>query len=360
MTSPVSAVRPAGPLWARGRFGLVLAGLLVVGAFAVALVRPAPGLPLDPASTSKAGSAALAQLLRQRGTSVDRVAALAQVPAGRTVVVAEPAAYSSGQLTGLINRGSRLVLIAPTQDLVSAIDPRLWEQSVDTAAQTVSPDCSHPGALAAGDVRFPAGTRSYGGLPGCYHGRAVLGDEIVVLGSAGLIRNDGLTQPGVAALAINALSTDSSGNTVGPITWLMPGADAAGPGQPSVWSVFPPWAHRALLWLILLGGLVVLWRGRRMGPAVSEPLPVVVRAAEIIEGHGRLYLRAQARDRAAAALRTATADRLTARFGPRPEITSLRSGPVPADDRALVRLAGELAELEAAAADFPSGKASYL
>ena len=62
----------------------------------------------------------------------------------------------------------------------------------------------------------------------------------------------------------------------------------------------------AFIWLAVLGGLLVLWRARRLGPVVTEPLPVVVRSAEVVEGHGRLYSRAGARDRAAAALRAGT------------------------------------------------------
>ena len=43
----------------------------------------------------------------------------------------------------------------------------------------------------------------------------------------------------------------------------------------------------------------MLWRGRRLGPLVVEPLPVVVKAVESTQGRGRLYRRV--RDRAHAA-----------------------------------------------------------
>jgi hypothetical protein len=102
---------------------------------------------------------------------------------------------------------------------------------------------------------------------------------------------------------------------------------------------------------------------------VTEPLPVVVRSAELVEGHGRLYARAGARDRAAAALRHATSVRLAARLGlPRgapadqvavavapvvgrspAETAGILAGPPPADDAALMRLAHDLDHLEAAA-----------
>ena len=104
--------------------------------------------------------------------------------------------------------------------------------------------------------------------------------------------------------------------------------------------------------------LLALWRMRRLGPLVTEPLPVVVRACETVEGHGRLYRSRRARDRAAAALRGAALGRIVTRLGlPRQELASrtgrdsgeIRAvlfGPVPADEAALVRLAADLDALE--------------
>ena len=71
-----------------------------------------------------------------------------------------------------------------------------------------------------------------------------------------------------------------------------------------------------IVWqLCLVVLLVALWKGRRPGPLVAEELPVVVRASETVEGRGRLYRSRRARDRAAAALRTATLQRLLPRLG---------------------------------------------
>src|SRR5262249_57583714 len=97
----------------------------------------------------------------------------------------------------------------------------------------------------------------------------------------------------------------------------------------------------------------------RFGPLVFEPLPVVVRASETAEGHGRLYRSRRARDRAAAALRAAAVARITSRTGlpqaASPEavgqelagrtgrggeaIQAMLFRPVPGDDAALVKLA---------------------
>jgi hypothetical protein len=112
--------------------------------------------------------------------------------------------------------------------------------------------------------------------------------------------------------------------------------------------------------------LTALWRMRRLGPLIPEPLPVVVRACETVEGHGRLYRSRRARDRAAAALRGAALGRITIRLGlPRDappdvacqelasrtgreadEIRAILFGPVPRDDAALVQLTTDLDALE--------------
>ena len=112
--------------------------------------------------------------------------------------------------------------------------------------------------------------------------------------------------------------------------------------------------------------LLALWRGRRLGPLISERLPVVVRASETVEGHARLYQSRRARDRAAAALRDAMLSRVLPVIGlvrdspeaavtsalavrsqlGQPEISSIVYGPAPATDAELVRLARSLDELE--------------
>jgi hypothetical protein len=93
---------------------------------------------------------------------------------------------------------------------------------------------------------------------------------------------------------------------------------------------------------------------------------VVVRAAETVEGRGRLYRARRARTRAAAALRAGTLDRLLPRLGlgqgatPAAVTTAIAVrtgqdarqvgtalyGPAPADDAGLVALAGYVEFLE--------------
>jgi hypothetical protein len=231
-------------------------------------------------------------------------------------------------------------------------------------AASDAPGCSVPGAVAAGRLALPDDALTYAG-PGetCYGGLVLSRGPVVVLGSADLLENDTLDGACAAALDVNLISAD---RTVRDVVWLQPGSDAAGSGPASIWDLFPGGVYRAAVWLLLVAVVLAVWRARRLGGVVTEPLPVVVRAAELVEGHGRLYARAGAHGRAAAALRSAPRSRVAARLtlprnataeqiavaaaplaGCSPAAaTDLLAGPPPSDDTALLRLAGELDRFE--------------
>jgi hypothetical protein len=372
-TAAATAGAVVRPAWRRLRLWLVLAVLLALAGVAVALLSPRPGRALDPTSARKDGSKALAALLANHGAPVTRTTSLnTAVRAGAaTILVAEPDAYSANQLARLSRGVGRLVLAGPSVAALRAVTSAVVR--VGTASGPTEPGCTAPGATAAGSVDLPesATYRTTGGTA-CFGGAVLVAPRLVVLGSAALLRNDTLADKGVAALDLNTISGDGSARSV---AWLLPGAEAAGPGEPSVWQLFPAGAHRAFAWLIVVALLLVLWQGRRLGPAVTEPLPVVVRAAEVVEGHGRLYRRAGARDRAAAALRAAAVARLGTHAGmprnsveqvaaavaaatgrPGFDVVQLLAGPPPGDDAALLRLATALDELELAAGVPPRPK----
>jgi hypothetical protein len=62
--------------------------------------------------------------------------------------------------------------------------------------------------------------------------------------------------------------------------------------------------------LAALALLIALVRGRRLGPPVAEPLPVLVPATETVTGRGRLYQRIRSRAETLDALRSAALRRL--------------------------------------------------
>jgi hypothetical protein len=123
--------------------------------------------------------------------------------------------------------------------------------------------------------------------------------------------------------------------------------------RPSLFGLIADEVTAAALWLFVVAGVLALWRARRLGRVVEEPLPVVVRAAEAVEGRARLYRAAGARGTAAESLRAATRDRVVRRVGlppgaDRPAVVELLAertgseptvldallyGDAPADDR---------------------------
>ena len=59
-----------------------------------------------------------------------------------------------------------------------------------------------------------------------------------------------------------------------------------------------------LVQMLVAVAVLALWRARRLGRVVEEPLPVVVKAIETTQRRGRLDRKARDRQHAAAALRT--------------------------------------------------------
>ena len=106
----------------------------------------------------------------------------------------------------------------------------------------------------------------------------------------------------------------------GRVVWYVPSREDVPAGdEAGLTSLLPVWLGP----VVALGGVafvgLVLWRGRRFGRLVPEPLPVVVRAVETTESRGRLYRRARDASRAGATLQLATRTRLADYLGlPRP------------------------------------------
>lgn len=144
------------------------------------------------------------------------------------------------------------------------------------------------------------------------------------------------------------------------------GGDGGGtPTTPPFWKLLPLWAWTGLGLLCLAAVLYALAQARRLGPPVSEPLPVAVRASETVEGRGRLYRRAKAPGAALDTLRTVALQRLRPALGlapeasvadvvasvaartgrPADEVDAVIASATPADDAELVALAHQLDHL---------------
>ncbi|MET9610263.1 DUF4350 domain-containing protein [Streptomyces sp. NPDC006512] len=373
-------------LWARSRGFLLALGILLVSAVLLAGLQTGDHHGrLDPRSPDPEGSRALAQLLQERGVTTRVVTnatdAAAAAGPGTTLLVTDPDLLGASQRRAIRSAidlsGGRTVLIAPgdsLSDLAPAARTGGFAHQDD-----LDPACTLPAAATAGrastggDLRYTAGPA---GATACYPsgGRPTLlvlpgttkGGDTVLLGSESVLLNERLAEEGNASLALQLLGSRPD------LVWYLPTlADmtaADDTEDQSLLDLVPSGWHWALLQLFAAAVLAALWRARRLGPLVTERLPVAVRASEATEGRARLYRKADARDRASTVLRAATRERLAALVGVPPaqahdpaslvpavsarlgdgtrDVTTLLFGTTPADDAALVALADHLDALE--------------
>jgi hypothetical protein len=372
--------RPSRTWFAVGAALLVLVVLLFV---AVAHSRGSRGT-LDPRATDATGSRALAALLSDRSVPVDRMtdagAALDGMTGRSMLLLAFPNSQSADTLGRVAGLGTGSVLLVnATQQTVDKV-----ADGVTVAGAEVSfrePGCDLPAATAAGAIE--AGGRAYqvAGGESCYLaaggglvavGQTRGGATLLLVGDPALLTNDRLAHDGNAALMLNLLGADGSADRV---RWVVRTPGSAAEDDRGARGILPRWVGWAALQLLVTGLVAALWRGRRLGPPVTEPLPVVVRAAETVEGRARLYRRAQARDRAAEALRSGARARLVPRLGlgreaggepdpravveavaeltgrPDAQVDAVLYGPPPIEDNALVALADELDSIVSDALD---------
>ncbi|MFG3161562.1 DUF4350 domain-containing protein [Streptomyces sp. NPDC048232] len=387
-TIPTTSASPtARQIWTRGRGVALALVLLLAGAVAIAVVRSGDhNGALDPRSADPSGSRAVAELLADRGVSTRVVGTLDDARAATgpdtTLLVAAPDLLTERQQTRLrsavTGSGGRTVLVAPGGPTVERLVPGVTADPALSFDSTLAPACDLPAARRAG-------TADTGGLrysthieaDACYPSRRLAtllrvpdasaegtrGDT-VVLGARDILVNDRLDDHGNASLALQLLGSRDH------LVWYLPSlSDVPDPDdERSFFDLLPSGWLWGTLQLFIAAALAALWRARRLGPLVPERLPVAIRASETVEGRARLYRKANARDRAAAALRSATRTRLAPLVGVpvsrahTPEsllpalsahlhgdgqsLHTLLFGPPPGDDAALIALADQLDALE--------------
>jgi hypothetical protein len=351
-----------------------IAALAVIAAGAlIALLQPAQATAvLDPNGTGASGGHALADLLTARGQHVLRtdVPAPAATETRALELVTSPDLLGQRQLGQVARFRGDILLVDPDPAALTALAPGISIASADNI-HVIKPACALRQAAIAGDAYLggsmlrtasQAARRCYPsaggyGLISYAHGTRT----VYVLGTSTPLTNGYLAERGDAALAMNLLSNATE------VVWLVPSPANAPPpngtgnqngnGTSSFFSLVPWPVYLIAIQLAIAVLLAALWRARRLGPLVPERLPVV-RAAETVEGHGRLYQSLRARDGAAAKLRAATRSAIArvtdaqtaastqdiaARAGQPPaEVSTLLDGPPPKTDEALVTLATEL------------------
>jgi hypothetical protein len=362
-------------IWRGVRVPLGLLLLIVLVALALVLSRgDQTSGDFEPGSYEPGGSHALAHLLQEEGVDVRPVHTIAearQQADGGTLVITAPDLVPGNGLIELRRRVAHLVLVAPDEKALSTVVPTVTTTGT-TDVRTLAPDCTVGAAVGAGTATL-GGTRFHTEDPSarqCYRdGQAPtfvqLADRtgtVTLLGTGAPLTNSRLADEGNAALGLRLLGDHQR------LVWYVPSpADPAlGGANKSFYELVPPgWRYGAFTAGIAVV-LLALWRARRLGPVVPEPLPIVVRAAETAEGRARLYRRGGAAGHAAETLREAARARLRTRLGlPRDaepvalveavsartgrqaaEVGGVLYGPPPGDDGSLVRLAGELDSVE--------------
>ncbi|MEV7555987.1 DUF4350 domain-containing protein [Amycolatopsis sp. NPDC089917] len=325
---------------------------------------------LEPGSYEPGGGRALATLLEREGvkiTTVHTAAELKGAAAGASVLITQPAYVPKSTFTQIRRDAENVVLVRPSAGTVDEVLPGVRVNG-QLETETRAPDCQVEDAVAAGSATMgglkyaatqPRARECYGGsfleVPGPQ-------GTVTVLGAPEPLTNEWLADEGNAALAMRLLGKQER------LVWYLPT-----PADPSLENEKKPlselipagWSYAALQAGVAVL-LLALWRSRRLGPVVTEPIPVVVRAAEATEGRARLYRKAKAAAHAGETLREAARARLrpllgltrdaepaalvesvAGRTGRAPaEIGALLYGDPPADDAALVRLADGLDVVE--------------
>ncbi|MEV6654576.1 DUF4350 domain-containing protein [Streptomyces sp. NPDC051219] len=388
-TTPSTSISPTPrQIWTRSR-GLLagLAVLLLAGIVLAAVDFSNKHGALDPRSADRYGSRAVAELLADRGVTTRVVTttdeAVAAAGPDTTLLVTTPDRLTTHQQETLRaateTSGGRTVLIEPGPPSLGVLAPGVRAEGPATGS-ALEPDCALPAATRAGKaetggLRYTADNAADACYPSA--GRPTLlrltagnSGDTVVLGSPESLLNHRLDDQGNASLALQLLGSRAE------LVWYMPSlADPSATGtgdgsgaDRSFLDLIPSGWLWGLLQLTFAAVLAALWRARRLGPLVTERLPVAIRASESTEGRARLYRKAGARDRAAEVLRAATRNRLALVLGvpptrahapeallpavsarvpdPSRDLSTLLFGPAPADDTALITLTDQLDALE--------------
>ncbi|MFG2562331.1 DUF4350 domain-containing protein [Streptomyces sp. NPDC048496] len=397
--APPTSVSPTPrQVWTRTR-GLLLALLLLIAA-GIVLATAHSGAQhgrLDPRSADQHGSRAVAELLKDRGVSVQVATTLEEattaVGPDTTLLVTTPDLLTPGQQRKLraatSDSAGRTVLLAPGPPSVDTLVPGVRTTSTGPVAPH-APQCLLPAAHSAGTAdtggfRYTAdGLESLacypsGGLPTLLVVQEQASGDTTVLGSADFLYNSRLDSQGNASLALQLLGSRPH------LVWYLPSladpstagkggdsGDSTGRDEAGIDRSFADLIPSGWLWgtlqLAVAAVLAAIWRARRLGPLVTERLPVAIRASESTEGRARLYRKANARDRAASSLRSSTRTRIAPLLGVSPRnahspavllpavsarlstieggLDAVLFGTAPADDAALVRLADQLDILE--------------
>jgi len=388
-TGYVSAqVRPSIATQAR-RSPLLFVGValfIIILTVLITQSRPSDFRPYSIDNSAPEGTRAVAQILRKQGISVSQIGLLSSAhiadPANTTLVIADPHYLLESQVASIAAYPGDIVYLGISQEALTSADAALWQANTPSGP-TLSARCDDADALAAQQIT--GGGDGIGSGPDadaelCFadtQGNASFARVETDLGTRTFIAqpaiatNGELDELGNAALTLRSMGQRST------LTWYLGDfTDSSvltwgtgGDGAPKVDAnpdFLPPGTTDALFALALAALVAALWRARRFGPLVTEPLPVVVRSSEATRGRARLYRRARATGRSSAALRALAAVRMGRRLGvpraahraalvtaieratgrPGADVDALVYGPPPANEAEMMHLVHQLDQLE--------------
>lgn len=319
----------------------VLVLLLGIGAAVLAGMRTTNQFPFDPDNPEDNGMQALARVLEQQGVDVTVARGLPQLLAtdisgDSTVLVAGTALVGEGsgeQISQYAEGAGRLVVLGPESNTGQVLDlPVTGSNHAQVGA--AAPGCEaalldwRDGDQLSGANRLVEVTGDRGSAvpcfpptPGYNTGGAQAGfvielpasgerPDTVVAGISTSLTNEHITDEANAAAGLRLLGAHPH------LVWYVPVISDAGETAPqSLTDVLPDAFVPSVALLVLALLATMVWRGRRLGPVVTEPLPAIIRSVETTQSRGRMYRRAQDRERALAALQLAARRRLAVRVG---------------------------------------------
>lgn len=386
--SGTSSTTARGP-WRRRLAWAVVVVVVVVVTWLITAQQASNSQALDPANPGPKGAQAVAEVLRHQGVDVTVVRSQRdyldeRIDSGTSVVVTRTNELSGTTAhTALEHARSadRVVLLRADDNVVHGMSLPV-DAVRDTTYTTMTAGCDvaevpQEGQISRGEVRYeprsgakatvcfpPSTTFSAGGSHSGY-----LVDlpstadrpNVLLLGSGEVLQNDAVTDDDNAAVGLRSL-----GHSPRLVWYVADSTDIATGDASKPLPILPTWATPVLVLLATAVLALMVWRGRRLGRLVTEPLPVVVRAIETTESRGRLYRRAGDRGRALAVLRADTQRRLTTYLGLGPStpvhevahavadatgrpvdaVLAVLDGGPPTSDDALLQTADQLASLE--------------
>lgn len=312
---------------ARWQFWVLLVGIGIVVVMVAQLLSGEDSETYGLENTDLDGYAALANVLDDHGVEhrpaqsvAEARSLLAEHPDAGVVVMAKDVLPEDPFIDELARQYASgrdvLWISAETALLAGMLEDGTEPGPVISGVLESGNECAHPAAQTAQSIHASGG--SLDAENGCFPvgdaGYALVDTPMgLVFTAPEALTNQHITAQGNAALALGLLGAQPAPADSSTLIWYTPsGADAVGTEQwGSPLEILPTWFWPLIWWLLICAVVALLAAGRRPGPVVSEPVPVVVPAAEAAAGRGRLYQRANAVTESAQVLRSAHLLRLS-------------------------------------------------